>query len=121
MFLLGTGVSVYLSLGMWQKRYSSPLLYSIESTDVPVGQFDFPSVTVCSQTRLSKLRLEQTRRDPKFQTLTYDELQMSMKVLMEPDSAYNRTDQLNRIHKKLVANGVTLEELINATLNVSLS
>ena len=94
---------------------------SIESTDVPVDQFEFPSVTVCSQTRLSKSRLEQILKGPKFRTLTYEELKMTMKIMMRPESAFNRTDKLDLIHKKLVMNGVTSEELINATLYVIFS
>lgn len=120
-FILGLGVSVYLSLGMWQKLYSSPLLMSIESTDVPVSQFEFPSVVVCSQTRLSKLRLEQTLTSSKFRGFTYDELKMTMRIMMKPESAYQRSNLLNLVHKKLIDNGVTFEELINATLHVGIA
>ena len=88
----------------------------MENTYEPLKTFEFPAVTVCSQNRFSKSKVDRLRAEnPELQALPEKELLLAMKVLINPDSAFNRSDELNSIQETLEANGVTADHLINFT------
>jgi len=104
---------------MWQKYNSSKLLTSIESTSVPLSDFDFPSVTVCSQNRFSKSKLNRLRTENNgINQLTDDDLELVLKILIKPDSNDRHTDKLRDIRKFMDTNGITVTQLINFTREV---
>ena len=115
------GLSVEMSLEMFAKFNSSKLLTSIESTHEPLNRFEFPSVTVCSQNRFSKSKLQRIRsQNTQLRALTEDDLLLAIKVMITPGS--NRDSdgkrKLKAVHDALTANGVTSEQLINITRQV---
>lgn len=88
MFSFGVGVSVYLCCGLLNKFYSSPVksplslfinhvklqmdalitkaVMSIESADEPLGNFLFPSVTICNQNKISKKKVMALMDNPRY-------------------------------------------------------
>ena len=119
-FIVGMGLSVALSLGMFRKFNSSKLLTTIESTHEPLSHFEFPSVTVCSQNRFSKSKLKRIREENwQLQALTEDDLIFAMKIMIKPDSDLDRKSEVKAIHDTLDANGVKIEQLINISRHVS--
>lgn len=119
-FLSGLGLSLMLSGGIWQIFNSSEIVMSIVTTNQPLSHFNFPAVTVCSHNRISKWKLDQLRSEnSQLQALTEKELLLALKILIKPDSGYNRTDELEGIQETLEANGVTINHLINLTQQVA--
>ena len=119
-FVLGMVLSIFLSREMFQKFTTYQLLTSIQSTHEPLSHFDFPSVTVCSQNRFSKLKLKQIRQENwKLQELTEDDLILAMKVMIKLDSGYNRANKLRFIQQALNYHRITPDEMMNFTLQVS--
>ena len=119
-FILGMVLSILLSWSMFQKYATSKLMTSIESTHEPLNRFEFPAVTVCSQNRFSKSKLKWIHREnPRLQVLTENELLLVMKVMVKPDTGFNRTNQMGRIQQLLDSNGVTIDQMIKFNRQVS--
>jgi len=117
---IGMCLSILLSWGMFQKYATSKLMTSIESTHEPLNRFEFPAVTVCSQNRFSKSKLKRIHAEnPQLQVLTENELLLIMKVMVKPDTGFNRTNQMGRIQQLLDSNGVTIDQMIKFNRQVS--
>ena len=119
--IVGMGLSVLLSLSMFEKYATSSLMTSIESTHEPLSRFEFPSVTVCGQNRFSKSKLKRIHREnQQLQSLTENDLILIFKILIKPDSGHNRTKQLRLIQHVLDANRVTIDQLVDFNRQVSM-
>lgn len=106
---------------MWQKYESSILLTSINSTHEPLNSFSFPSVTVCSQNRFSRAKLNRIRKEnTHLRELTENDFQLIFKILTHPDASTDHVDQLRTVQKALDANGINITQLVNFTHQVGL-
>ena len=64
-FGVGVGASFYLCSIMWIKYDESPAMITVETTDQPLSDIEFPSVTICGQSKFSKNRLNLVMQNPK--------------------------------------------------------
>lgn len=99
-------------------HHSHQAVMGIESLDGKLSDFPFPSVTVCSQNKISKRKLEQMMKNPRYKAFNAKQLMLMMRVMIKVDAAFNRNDDLIAITHIAIKNGFTISELINMTIQV---
>ena len=56
--LLGFILTVYFILPIWIKWHLKPTLTTLDSTDHPIWEIDFPGVTICPSNKAVEIKLE---------------------------------------------------------------
>ena len=91
---------------------------SIESTDKKLSEFPFPSVTICSQNKISKAKLKQILTNPRYKQFDEKKMMTMMRVMIKVDAAFGRDDALMEINQLLIKGGISVAEVINITIKV---
>ena len=92
---------------------------SIESTDIKLALFPFPSITICNQNKLSKSKFDQIMNNSRYSELvTREQMKLAMLTLLKMEEAHKQADNLSEISKIFKNNGITTKELINITMQV---
>ena len=89
-----------------------------ETADAPVGDYPFPTVTICSQNKISKTKLKHVLRNARYKQITEAQMVLMTGVMMHIPTTRNRTIELVQIRHLLNEIGISLEELINITMQV---
>ena len=55
---MGFILTIYFIMPIWIKWNNQPTLTTLDSTDHPVWEIDFPAVTICSPNKVVKAKLE---------------------------------------------------------------
>ena len=116
-FTAGLSVSLYLVLNIWFKYIEQPTVNSIENTAYPLINYEFPAVTICPQNNISKKKLSQVMKSSRYKAFTSDEMLFMIRVMMKIHFAANRTDDVTRLGKLLVGNGISIDEMVSPSLN----
>ena len=92
-----------------------------ETADAPVGDYPFTAVTICSQNKISKTKLKHVLRNARYKQITEAQMVLMTGVMMHIPTARNRTIELVQIRHLLNEIGISLEELINITMQVAMT
>ena len=87
-----------------------------ETTDQHVGEYPFPTVTICSQNKISKTKLNNLL--PNYSFLSDQQMILITSVMMHIPTVRNRSQELLELHQLLIDNGIVVGQLINITMKV---
>ena len=93
---------------------------TIESADHKLELYPFPSVTICSQNKISKSKLEKLLRNPKYGDFTFEQMTFIISVMSQVYEARNRSQDIINTNKMLDNNGITTQEMTDIINQVSL-
>ena len=86
---------------------------TIDSADQNLELYPFPSVTICSQNKISKSKLEKLLHNPRYGEFTFEQMAFIMSVMSQVHEAQNRAQDLIRINQMLDNNGIATQEIID--------
>jgi hypothetical protein len=94
---------------------------SIESTDKRLADFPFPSITVCSQNKISKKKMSRILANPRYSQHFTKEQMMTLAIVMinALESINYTADELKTISKIANASNISFKELLNVTSEVN--
>lgn len=93
---------------------------AIETTAQRLSAYPFPSITICNQNKVSKAKLQRIlRQQPKYQTFSSEQMALAMSaLLLKADRDPEVTRLLNTFSTMLNQSGISLTDLLNATIEV---
>eukprot|EP00093_Oithona_nana_P003672 03672.XXX_135984_139452_1 [CDS] Oithona nana genome sequencing. len=108
MCLMGFVLTIYFIVPIWIKWNSHPTLTTLDSTNHPVWEIDFPAVTICSPNKVVRQKLENIARNSPTDEASFEELQELFEVVVnfkDPEMLDKLTD-LNDLSSSLSADQV---------------
>ena len=112
--LMGFVLTIYFIIPIWIKWNSHPTLTTLDSTNHPVWEIDFPAVTICSPNKVIRQKLETIARNSPSEwnvllnEASFEELQELFEVVVnfkDPEMLETLTD-LNDLSGNLSADQV---------------
>lgn len=94
---------------------------SIVTANKRLGEYPFPSITICNQNKISKAKLSRLMdHNPRYKQLfSVRQLLLMMSVFMQMHSANHQTErELLEIERIMNDNAISVQEAINMTLQV---
>lgn len=117
-FLSGICFSGYFCWQMWEKWKQSPVLTSVETQLYPLSNIFFPAVTVCNVNKVSKIKLQDALRNPKYANVSYSEMQSTLRYMTKLDRAINNErplKELNQFYKSRNISALDLFKILEET------
>ena len=103
---------------MWW-TYVSQAVMSIESTDKRLADFPFPSITICSQNKISKKKMSRILANPRYsQHFTKEQIMTLTLTMINALESINYADELKTISKIASASNISFKEILNVTSEV---
>lgn len=91
---------------------------SIESTDKKLADFPFPSITVCSQNKISKIKMNRIVNNPKYAQFSENQMLVLALVMINAEESVNYADELKTINTIANSSGISFTELLKMTQQV---
>lgn len=112
-FLAGLGFSSYFCWQMWVKYDASPLLMSLETTRFPLKNIPFPAVTICNVNKAHKKRLDAALTDPRYQNITYEMAQQTLRFMTKLDRAIDNGERLKELSEFYASQNISSLDLFH--------
>ncbi len=92
---------------------------SIENTDKKLATFPFPSITICNENKISKMKFDNLMKNSRYSVITPDQMKFVMLALLKiEETLNNRKQEIDLINDTLKNNGIYMAELVSITMQV---
>lgn len=93
---------------------------SIENIGKELSTFPFPSVTICNENKISKVKFDNLMKNSRYSVITPDQMKFVVLALMKIDETLShRREEIDSIKSILENSGIHMTELVSMTMQVS--
>ena len=97
---------------VWNKWNKCPVVITMTSLTDQHMTHQFPSVTICSTSKVSKRKLQQFMATDRYENISYDLISSTLRRLAQIDTLLGKEDELKEAADILNRNGIYSDELV---------